>query len=80
MIVKNGPVGDYFYKNGVVEKCYQLIEYKGDFYFIDAGNKLLKNTRVYLSQKFIKNVVFEDGSILEPGYYSFDANGKMILN
>ncbi len=80
MIEKNGVIGDYLYKNGVVQKCYQLIEYNGNFYFIDAGNKILKNTRVYLTDRFVKDVTFEDGSIMEPGYYSFNAEGKMILN
>ena len=79
MIEMNGVIGDYLYKNGVIQKCYQLIEYNGDYYFIDAGNKLLKNTRVYLSDRFVKGIVFENGAMMEAGYYTFDANGKMIL-
>ena len=48
--------------------------------FIDEGNKILKNTRVYLSETFVSSYTFADGSMLEVGYYNFDAEGKMILN
>ena len=80
MVVKNGLVGDYFYKNGVLQRCYQLIEFNGDFYFIDDGNKVLKNTTIYLGARFVSGFAFADGSLLEAGVYSFDADGKMILN
>lgn len=78
MVIKNGPVGDYFYKNGVMQKCYQLVKYENNFYFIDAGNKLLKNTRVYLNDSFVNGYTYDDGAALTAGYYEFDANGKMI--
>ena len=78
MIVKNGPDGDYFYKNGIRLKKYQLVEYEGDFYFIDEGDKLLKNVRVYLSDTFVKGKTFANGSPIPVGYYTFDADGKMI--
>jgi hypothetical protein len=58
---------------------YQLVKYEGDFYFIDAGDKLLKNIRVYLSSKFVEGFTFEDGSAIPAGYYRFDADGKMII-
>ena len=80
MIIKNGIVGDYLYKNGVIQKCYQLVNYGDDFYFIDEGNKLLKNIRVYLKAKFVAGVVTKDGYMLETGDYTFDENGRMVLN
>ncbi|MBQ7818384.1 MAG: phosphodiester glycosidase family protein [Bacteroidales bacterium] len=79
MIVKHGVEGDYLYINGVMQKAYQLVEFNGDYYFINDYNKLLKSTRVYLSERFLADIVLEDGSMLEVGYYSFDANGKMVL-
>ena len=78
MIVKNGPDGDYFYKNGIRQKKYQLVEYKGEFYFIDEGDKLLKNIRIYLSNAFVKGKTFADGTPIPAGYYTFDAEGRMI--
>ena len=79
MIVKNGPVGDYFYKNNVKQLAYQLVEYKGDFYFInDSQNRIAKNIKLYLSAQFVEGKYFPDGSPVQVGYYNFDAEGKMI--
>ncbi len=74
MVALNGPVGDYFYKDGAMLKAYQLVEFEGSYYFINDSNKLAKNKRVYLSQTFV------EGTGLEAGYYEFDANGKMIIS
>ena len=36
MVVLNGPVGDYFYVNGIKVPAYTgLVEYDGDFYYIE---------------------------------------------
>ena len=74
MVVLNGPVGDYFYVNGIVQKAYQLVEYEGNYYFINDYNKLMKNRSVYLSEKFTA------AHDLPAGKYAFDADGKMILD
>ncbi len=73
MVMLNGPVGDYFYKNNVRLNAYQLVEFEGDYYFINDSHKLAKNKRIYLSQRFV------EGTDLEVGYYEFDADGKMII-
>ena len=71
--IKNGPNADgFFYRNGVRQNCYQLVEYEGDHYFINDGHKYAKNCTIYLSQKFV------DGTVFAPGYYAFDAEGRMI--
>ena len=80
MILNHGVVGDYLYINGVMQKAYQLIEFEGDYYFINDYNKLLKNKRIYLSDRFVSGIILPDGSLLQADYYSFDANGKLILN
>ena len=80
MVSLNGPVGDYFYVNGVRQRAYQLVEFNGDYYFINDGHKIAKNTKLYLSSKYVEGKTFADGSLLSPGYYFFDADGKMILN
>ena len=61
-----------------MQKAYQLVEFEGDYYFVNDFNKLLKNTKVYLSNKFLENIVLEDGSVLEAGYYSFNSSGKLV--
>ena len=73
MILKNGPDGDYFYKDGVRQNAYQLVEFEGNYYFINDSHKLAKNKRIYLSERFL------EGTNLKVGYYEFDADGKMIL-
>ncbi len=73
IVVKNGPVDGYFYVNGIKQTGYKLVEFEGDYYFINGG-KLTVSKRGYLSEKFV------EGTMFEPGYYTFDADGKMILD
>jgi hypothetical protein len=54
-------------------KAYQLVEFEGNYYFINNGNMIAKNTRIYLSQKFVED------TDLVVGYYDFDADGKLII-
>ena len=80
MVLNHGVVGDYLYINGVQQKAYQLVEFEGNYYFVNDYNKILKKSRIYLSAKFVADIVLEDGSMLAEGYYIFDADGKMIFN
>ena len=80
MVGKNGPIGDYFYRNGIRLSAYQLVEYDGSFYFINDGNKIAKNTKIWLSAKFVVGKTYADGSMIEVGYHNFDENGKMIVD
>lgn len=80
MILNHGVVGDYLYINGVLQRAYQLVEFEGSYYFVNDYNKLLKNKRIYLSERFVGGVTLPDGSMLQADYYSFDANGRLILN
>ena len=75
-----GIKGDYFYINGVKQKAYQLVEFEGNFYFINDSHKLAKNKRIYLSERFVNGFTYADGTPLKVGYYEFDAEGKMIIN
>ena len=79
MIIRNGVVGDYFYKNNVRQNAYQLVELEGDFYFINDSHKIAKNKTLYLSDRFVNGFTYEDGTPLQPGYYTFDENGKMVI-
>ena len=72
--VKNGPQADgYFYIDNVRQNEYQLVEYEGDYYFINDGHKIAKNVNLYLRDSFVA------GTDLAPGYYAFDADGKLIF-
>ena len=79
MEIKNGPIGDYFYVNNVRQNSYKLVQFDGDFYFIDAGQKLLFNTTVYLSEKYVNGFTYADGTPLPAAYYTFGADGKMEI-
>ena len=74
-----GPYGDFYYEDGVQQNAYKLVECNGDFYFISDRNRLAKGVRLYMSEKFVAGLTLADGTPLAPGYYEFDANGKMIL-
>ena len=78
-IPKNGPCGDYFYIDDVIQKAWKLVEWEGDYYFINDYDKLVKNDRLYLSQVFVDGHNYPNGNPMEPGYYDFDEDGKMIL-
>ena len=77
--MKNGVVDGYLYINDVKQVRYQLVEYNGDFYFINDGDKVAKSVKLYLSATYVKGKTLADGTALKAGYYSFDANGKMII-
>ena len=72
-------IDGYLYINDVKQTRYKLVEYDGDFYFINDGDKVAVNTRLYLSATFVKGMTFADGTPIPVGYYQFDAEGKMEL-
>jgi hypothetical protein len=72
-LVKNGVVGDYLYINNVKQTRYKLVEFEGYFYFINDGDKVAKNTKLYLGENFVT------GTPIAAGYYRFDSTGKMIV-
>ena len=74
MVLKNGANEDgYFYLNGVKQLAYQLVEFEGDYYFISDYNKYVTNKTVYMEKRFLTDTPFQ------PGYFEFDAEGKMVL-
>ena len=76
MIIKHGPQADgTFYLNGVKQQAYQLIQFEGDYYFVDyydGDHRYLRNKNVHLAEEFLV------GTDFTPWYYEFDAEGKMI--
>jgi hypothetical protein len=78
--MKNGVIDDRLYINDVLQKAYQLVEFEGNLYFInDSANRIAKNLRLYLSATFVNGKTFPDGRAVTPGYYYFDAEGKMVI-
>ena len=74
MIIKNGPQEDgTFYIDHVQQKCYQIVEFEGNYYFIYDGHKIVKDKTVFMSAQFM------DGIGLPAGKYYFDAEGRMII-
>ena len=80
MVLKHGIIDDCIYINGALQKAYQLVEFEGDFYFINNGkHQIAKNTKLYLSEKFVEGKTFADGTPVPAGLYEFDADGKMVV-
>ena len=80
MIIKHGIIDDSIYINGVLQRTYQLVEFEGNFYFInEANHKIAKNKKLYLSEKFVEGKTFADGTAIPAGLYEFDADGKMVI-
>ncbi len=79
MIMREGIVGNNIYKDNTQLKAYQLVEIDGDFYFIGDRHEIVKNKRIYLNEVRINGLTYSDGTPIEPGYYNFNENGKMII-
>ena len=75
MVINTGVVGDYLYdENGFMVHAYQLAKINGAYYFVNDGHKVTKNKEIYITAAFL------EGTKFKPGYYAFDADGKMIVN
>ena len=74
-----GIQDNHFYKNDVMQKAYQLVEFDGDFYFIGDRHEIIKGRKAYLSEERINGLTYADGTPIAVGSYDFDENGKMII-
>ena len=79
MIILDGIVGNKVYKNNVQLKAYQLVEVDGDFYYIGDRHEIVKDKRVYVKAERINDLTYAEGTPIQAGWYSFDADGKMIV-
>ena len=70
---------DSLYINGWLQQAYQLVEYQGAIYFVGDAHKIVKDTTYYLTEEFTNGEFFPDGRAIQPGYYEFDADGKMLI-
>ena len=79
MIVQQGLIDDCFYVNGTkLPAYYGLIEYEGNFYYINDGGKIVKDMRKYVNSA--NGLTFADGTPVPNAYFYFDADGKMIID
>ena len=78
--IKHGVVGDYLYINDVKQVRYRLVNFEGNYYFVDAGDKIIRDKSLYLVAQYVADVYQQDGTPLKPGYYYFDAEGKMVID
>ena len=79
MLLLNGVVDDYFYINGVKAKPYYgLVQWNGDFYYVNDNSKIVKNTRKFVNTT--NGLTFADGTAVPRAYFNFDENGRMIIN
>ena len=73
--VKNGLVEEngelYYYVDGTLTYA-GLVEIDGSYYYINSSCKAVRNNEKYW--------VVKNNGLMESGFYSFDENGKMILD
>ena len=71
--VLNGLVGDYYYIDGVkVSPYYGMVEHNGNYYYIKDNAKIVKNVTLTITAA-------KTNGFVKAGKYSFDADGKMII-
>jgi hypothetical protein len=79
MMIKNGVYDGYMYINNEQVDRYALIQLNGDYYFVGDGRKVAMNQTVYLTAEYVNGYTYADGTPLDVGYYTFDAEGKMLI-
>ncbi len=82
LLINEGVVGDYFYVNNVRLRAYygMVKDAAGDYYFVDEGGKILRSIRVRLTDNFLNGLTYPNGEQMTVGYYTFAADGKLILD
>lgn len=78
-ITFTGIKDNHFYKNDVMQKAYQLVEFEGDFYYIGDRHEIIKGRKAYVKADRINGLTYADGAPIEAGWYEFDEDGKMIM-
>ena len=76
---KNGVVDGKLYIDNILQTRYKLVQFDGSYYFINDGDLVAKNVRMYLGQQFVAGHTLPNGDPMPVGYYQFDADGKMII-
>ncbi len=74
-----GIKDNHFYKDDVMQKAYQLVEFDGNFYYIGDRHEIVKDKKVYIKAERTNGLTFADGTPISAGWYDFDIDGKMII-
>ncbi len=74
MAAANGIVDGRYFENGVRAKLYEIIEVDGAYYFVSDYYKLAKDCKLFLSKAIVA------GTDFAAGFYTFDVDGKMIID
>lgn len=81
MVIKNGPQDDgYFYLDGIRQRAFQLIYYEGYYYFVSNNHQYIKSRTAPVGENVVEGMTYEDGTPIKAGYYTFDADGRMVIN
>jgi len=79
MVIKHGIYDGFMYINNIKVERYALIEFDGNYYFVGDYRKIAVNKSVYLTEEYLVGFTNTDGTPLTPGWYDFDAEGKMVI-
>lgn len=77
MIVKNGLIDGVYYENGSMVTYKGLIQYEGNYYYINDGAKPVVGRTYYITKT--NGLTWANGAPVTKGSYEFDAEGKMII-
>ena len=81
LVRKNGPQDDgYFYLDGIRQRAFQLIYYEGYYYFVSSNHYYIKNRTAPVGENVVAGMTYEDGTPIKARYYTFDAQGRMVIN
>ncbi len=73
MILKNGIINGKYYENSILIKGRGLVEWNGSIYFIKESGNIAVNTGLFVADA-------KTNGVMPAGKYSFDADGKLIVN
>ena len=73
--VKNGLIGDYYYENGYTVPYKGLIESDGNYYYVNDGGKIVKDTDKYINTD---NGLRPGGKNIGKTTQHFDADGHLV--
>lgn len=72
--IPDGPnANGCFYLNGEKQHAYKLIAFDGAYYFVAENHMYVKDSLRYLNETVLAGSIFT-----KPGYYYFDAEGRLI--
>ena len=77
LIIKSGLIKGVYYENNLPKNYAGLIYQNGNYYYINDNAKPVAGKCYYITNT--NGLTFPNGEAVEPGYYRFGEDGKMIL-